>query len=96
MKNLKMLRGRKGLTQKSLAKEIGITRASVIGLERDSCRSTSKKTTDILCEFFEITPCELYGIDNFRYLPQSIHDCEYLIGILEDLKNEFEKRDKSN
>ena len=87
MNNIKKFRGEIGLTQNGLAKEIGVTRALVVSLEKENCHSTSKSTTDALCELFKVSPCKLYGIDNFKYLPQSKEDCEYLISILnEELK----------
>lgn len=84
MNNIKKFRGKEGLTQIDLAKEIDVTRALIVKLEKDSCHSTSPKTTKALCKRFNVTPCELYGLDNFRYLPQSKEDCLYLINLLEE------------
>lgn len=90
MNNIKMFRGREGLTQNDLADKTGVTRALIVKLEKDSCRSTSKSTTDALCKVFNTTPCKLYGTDNFRYLPQSKEDCEYLISILNELSKQWD------
>lgn len=82
MNNVKKYRGKIGLTQSQLADKIGVTRALIVNLEKEDCHSTSQSTTEALCELFEISPCELYGVDNFKYFPESKKDCEYLISIL--------------
>ena len=82
MENIKKFRGELGMTQKDLAERINVTRSLVISLEKDSCHSTSKKTTDKLCELFKVSPCKLYGVDNLKYKPESKQDLEYLISVL--------------
>lgn len=94
MKNIKMFRGKQGLTQNDLASAISVTRALVVKLEKDTCHSTSKSTTEDLCKVFGITPCKLYGLDNFRYLPETEEDCDYLISILMEIKDECKERNK--
>lgn len=87
MNNIKKFRGEIGMTQKDLAEAIKVTRSLVVSLEKEDCHSTSKSTTDALCNLFKVSPCRLYGIDNFRYKPESKDDVEYLISILnEELK----------
>jgi transcriptional regulator with XRE-family HTH domain len=84
MNNIKKLRGREGLTQIDLANQINVTRALIVKLEKDTCHSTSQSTTEALCERFNVSPCELYGLDNLKYMPQSKEDCLNLINLLEE------------
>lgn len=84
MNNIKKLRGREGLTQIDLANQINVTRALIVKLEKDDCHSTSQSTTEALCKRFNVSPCELYGLDNLKHMPQSKEDCLYLINLLEE------------
>lgn len=87
MQNLKKLRGKMGISQAELAKEIGISRVSINYLECGITTTSNKKTEKKLCDFFNVTPCELYGIDNLRYFPNDKEDMEKLIKTLEEEKN---------
>lgn len=89
MKNVKRFRGESGMTQSDLAKKIKITRAGVVNLEKDECHSTSKNTTEALCQVFGVSPCKLYGIDNLRYPPESKEDLDELITILKEEYSEW-------
>ena len=90
MNNIKKFRGEIGMTQKDLAEAINVTRSLVVSLEKEDCHSTSKSTTEALCKVFNVTPCKLYGIDNFKYKPQTKADVEYLISILNEALKKWE------
>jgi DNA-binding XRE family transcriptional regulator len=88
MNNVKMLRLSKGLTQKELAEKIGTSRTTIVNIEQHMYQRLSKDVEKKLCELFETTPFRLYGTDNFRILPETKEDVEWLI---EELSKELEQ-----
>lgn len=63
MKNsVKNLRKKKGLTQLELAAGIGVSLATIQNWESDR-HNISGKHVDVLCEFFNVTPNEIFGYD---------------------------------
>ena len=87
MKILKKLRGKHGLTQTELAEILGVARPYVSMLEQDGIDDLSPTLTRKVCEYFQITPCELYGINNLKYRPK---DREELERFIEVIRKDFE------
>lgn len=90
MINLKKLRGMKGISQEELAKKIGITRTAVIDLEKKKDVIPSNKTAQKMCDFFEISMDELFGLNNIRFFPETKEGLKKLICQLEEV---YEKWD---
>lgn len=88
MNNIKRLRLSKGWTQKELADKIGTSRTTVVNMEQHMYQRLKKNVEDKLCEIFDTTPFRLYGTDNFRILPETKEDVEWLI---EELSKELEQ-----
>lgn len=82
MKNLKMLRGKLGLTQAELAEKLDLCRPYISMLERDEVTDLSDDVTQKACELFGVTPCELYGINNLKYMPKDRDELERFIEVL--------------
>jgi DNA-binding XRE family transcriptional regulator len=65
--NVRKLRGQAGLSQIELAKLIGVTRYTIIQLEAsDNEKVITKRLADKLCEVFNCSLIELYGMSIFR------------------------------
>lgn len=90
MKNVRKLRGKKGLSQLQLAKELNVTRASIIRLESDEVRKASPQMEKKLCEFFGVSVYALYGTDILLYKPQTKEELKTLI---DQLNEEYEEWD---
>ena len=84
MENIQKLRGKMGLSQEELAQKMGLCRGSIVKLESKKCKSTSAKTEKNLCDFFGVTPCQLYGVDNLRHSPSTKEELAELISLLQE------------
>lgn len=82
MRNVKMLRGREGITQAELAKKLGISRGTLVIVEAEDDKPISKTLTKKICEFFGVKEYELYGIANLIYKPQNKEELEDFIKII--------------
>lgn len=82
MKNIKMLRGREGLTQIELAEKLGINRGTLVIAETENDKPLSKSLTKKMCEIFKVKEWELYGIANLRYKPETKEELEKFIEII--------------
>ena len=79
--NLKVYRGKLGLSQKELGEKLGVTRITIINVENgNSC--FTKNTISKACEMFECTPVELMGEDCLKIIPTNDDDCLKLINII--------------
>lgn len=76
MKNIKILRGKLGLTQLELAEKLGITRVYMTTLESESTTSLSEELAHKLCEIFNVKEYELLGINNLKYIPATKEEFE--------------------
>ncbi|HBY82419.1 helix-turn-helix transcriptional regulator [Staphylococcus sp.] len=61
--NLSMLMGKKRVSALKLSKETGISRTAIHGLYHEKTQSPDIKTVLRLCEYFNVTPNEFFGID---------------------------------
>lgn len=87
MENLKKLRGKMGISQEELAKEVGLSRVSINYFECGVRKTASPQNLKKICDFFNVTPCELYGVDNLRYVPETREDWQKFINILTEEMN---------
>lgn len=90
MYNIKKLRGKKGMSQSELANALGVTRAYVIVIEKDETKKLTPKMEKKVCDFFGLTLCELYGLDNLKHFPKTKQE---LSNLIELLQGEYDKWD---
>lgn len=83
MNNVKMYRGLKGYSQSELAKMLGITRQALITIEKGTTKNLSQKKIEKICSLLDITPVKLLGEGNFRVLPNTKEEVDYMIKLLE-------------
>lgn len=84
MKNLKTLREKIGMTQKELAKKVGIERAYVSMIETNENRSISKSLTKKFCSIFNVKEYQLLGKSNLVFKPKDNKELEEFIKILRE------------
>jgi transcriptional regulator with XRE-family HTH domain len=82
MRNLRRLRGLKGLTQEQVSKLTNIPRTRLVYFESDKCHCLSDIAEKKLCAFYNVNKFELYGIDILRYLPETTEELQYVIDVL--------------
>lgn len=82
MRNIKILRGKTGMTQQEVADKLGITRVYMTNLESDLTTSLSNELTEKFCELFEVKEYQLLGINNLKYIPKTKEELEEFIEIL--------------
>ena len=80
MNKLVKLRGKFNVSQKELAKEFGVSRQTINNFENGG--KCKPELIIKICTKFEVTPCELLGIENLLYKPQNKEDFRRFIEIL--------------
>ena len=60
--NLSMLMGIDRVSALKLSKETGISRTTIYGLYHERTKSPDMQTVMKLCDYFEVTPNEFFGI----------------------------------
>jgi DNA-binding XRE family transcriptional regulator len=88
MNKLAKLRGKFNISQKGLAEELGVSRQTINNFENGK-RCKPELVTEI-CNKFNVTPCELLGVENLIYKPQNKEDFKRFI---DDLVKECGKWD---
>lgn len=89
MKNLKNLRDKFHYTQGDIAKYLGVSRTTIVTYESDNVKKLPAKKEEMLCKLYQISPIALYGADNFLIEPKNADECNYLISVLNQIKNGF-------
>ena len=89
MEKLTILRGSRGISQKKLAEDLGVTRQTIINLETGKSGG-NKEIEKKLCEYFNVSIYKLKGLDILSERPESREDIVYLINLL---NKELEKWD---
>lgn len=85
MNNLRKIRKKKGLTQQELADMVGVSRQLICYMEKGKYNITNsiiKKMSKAL----EISPVEIMGVDNFKFMPKTEEEKEYVIKIVKEGK----------
>lgn len=88
MNKLVKIRGKFGISQKELAVEFGVSRQTINNFENGG--KCKPELITKICHKFEVTPCELLGIENLIYKPQTKEDFRKFIDVL---SKEYEKWD---
>lgn len=92
MYKLNQLRGKKGLTQKQLADELGCSKMQITSLEKNiAAKNVHIDFIKKMCEFFEIKPYELYGLNILRVLPETKDELKQTINMLIEEYNKWEE-----
>lgn len=88
MKDLKKIRGIHGYSQKEMAEKLGVSRQLYSTFENGGIQNSC--LVEKICNFFDLTPCELLGIKNLKFMPKDKKDFKCFI---EKLQKEYEKWD---
>lgn len=78
MNNLKKLRGELGITQTELAKELGVTKATIINSEKN----LTKKMAYKISEKYNVNVFDLLGVDILKVYPYNEEDKKKVLEIL--------------
>ncbi|UMT76023.1 helix-turn-helix transcriptional regulator [Staphylococcus roterodami] len=62
--NLSLLMGKHRVTASKLSTKTGISRTSIHGLYHERTENPDTKTVMKLCEYFNVTPNEFFGIND--------------------------------
>jgi len=80
--NLTKIRGKHQLTITDLASRLGVTKQAVSLNEKGRCTVTMAQA---VAECLNESAIEILGKDNFRLLPQTEEEKEYLINLIRSL-----------
>ncbi|MBR3208855.1 MAG: helix-turn-helix transcriptional regulator [Bacilli bacterium] len=86
MNNVKMYRGLAGLSQKELAERVGITRQGLVFIENGRSWLINRKILTKICEELNVSKPRILGLENFKYIPETKEDADYMISLMEKLK----------
>jgi DNA-binding XRE family transcriptional regulator len=89
MKNLKNLRDKFHYTQGDIAKYLGVSRTTIVTYESDNVKKLPREKEEMLCKLYKISPIALYGPENFLIEPKNADECNYLISVLNQIKDSF-------
>lgn len=98
MKNIKKIRYQLGITQQQLADKLGFTKSHISFLEKNDTKTMSKDTAKRISEVLGCSVTYLYGMENFKYEPQTDEErleiIEFLIDSLEseELRNDYKQK----
>lgn len=90
MKNLRLYRGRKGLSQKDLSSKIGTSVNMITLLEKADYLKLSEEKLIQIAEVLNCDPFELIGVENLKFKPAND---EQRIIFLKNLISSFESED---
>ena len=93
MNNIKLYRGRKGLSQETLASMLGMSRTNLTYIETGKNKNFITETVEQMSEILEVTPCKLLGDANLRFAPQNDDDVDYMIKVLKTFYSEERKNE---
>ena len=86
MNNIAKYRGLKNIQQKDFADALFMTRPGLSFIENGNVRNISKKRLMQMSKILEVSPVKLLGEENFKYIPETLEDINYMIELLEEKK----------
>ena len=89
MNNIKKYRGLKNITQKDFAEMLGMTRPGLSFVESGNAKNINGKRLNKMSEILNVSTIKLLGMDVFKQIPNNKDDIEYLIEMLNNLKEEL-------
>ena len=89
MNNIKKYRGLKNITQKDFAEMLGMTRPGLSFVESGNAKNINEKRLNKMSEILNVSAIKLLGMDVFKQIPNNKDDIEYLIEMLNNLKEEL-------
>ena len=82
MKSIEKFRAINNMNQKELGDKLGLSRVWISNLERPGYFNIEEEYIEKMCEIFNVSKVELFGYENFRYLPENEAQALLLIKIL--------------
>lgn len=86
MNNIAKYRGLKGITQKDFAEQIGMTRPGLSFIENGYAKNIDSEKIEKMSKILGVSPITLLGMDNLKCIPDTKEDVDYMIEILNKLK----------
>lgn len=84
MNNISKFRGLKEISQKDFAEMLDMTRPGLSYVENGNAKKICEKRLNKMSEILGVSVVKLLGLENFKYLPQSKEDIDYIIEILQE------------
>lgn len=84
MNNISKYRGLKEISQKEFAEMLGMTRPGLSYVENGNAKNVCEERLKKMSEILGVSEVKLLGFENFKYLPQTQDDIDYLIEILQE------------
>lgn len=86
MNNIQKYRGLKGISQIDFSKQLGMTRPGLSFVENGNVKIINYENLKKMSEILEVSPIMLLGEENFKYLPETKEDVDFMIDILLKIK----------
>lgn len=89
MNNITKYRGLKNFSQKDFANALNMTRPGLSFIEHGNVKNINYETLKKMSVLLETSPIKLLGEDNFKYIPNTLEDIDFMIELLEQRKKEI-------
>lgn len=86
MNNIQKYRGIKNISQKELAAQLGMSKGGLSYVENNHARVGDMKRLTKISEILGVSVIKLLGEENFKVIPNTQEDVDFLIEILEKIK----------
>lgn len=86
MNNIAKYRGLKNYSQKDFADLLKITRPGLSFIENGNVKNINHELLRKMSIYLDISPVRLLGEENFKYVPKTQEDIDYIINLLEEKK----------
>lgn len=89
MNNILKYRGLKNITQKDLALQLKMTRPGLSFVENGNAKNISPERLKKMSEILGVSIVKLLGEENFKHIPETEEDIDYMVDMLLQMKKEL-------
>lgn len=89
MNNIQKYRGLKNFSQKDFAAQLKMTRPGLSFIENGNVKSIDHSKLEKMSQILDVSIVKLLGMENFKYIPETKEDIDYVIEILQEKKEKL-------
>ena len=89
MNNIQKYRGLKNISQKDFAAQLKMTRSGLSFIENGHVKNIDPSKLEEISRILDVSIVKLLGMENFKYIPGTKEDIDYLIELLEAEKEKL-------
>lgn len=89
MNNIQKYRGLNNISQKDFAAQLEMTRPGLSFIENGKARNIDHKKLEKMSTILGVSIVKLLGMENFKYIPETKEEIDYIIELLEAEKEKL-------